>query len=86
VSEFGEVNAVWARVVGTAQDILHDRRAPYEAARELWRLRNEVAQIEEALRPFVGLASEWEDTPDHRSDYEQDIRLAAESVRRKFGP
>jgi hypothetical protein len=29
------------------------------------------------LVAFVGLASEWEDSPEHRAEYEQDILLAA---------
>jgi hypothetical protein len=30
------------------------------------------------------LASEWEDDPPHRAEYDKDIRLAMESFRRKY--
>ena len=41
--------------------------------------------LPEALLPFVGLASEWEDHPDHRAEYDREIRIAMERFRRRFG-
>jgi len=42
--------------------------------------------LADALRAFVALASEWEDDPENRMEYENDIRIEAEKLRRRFGP
>ena len=49
---------------------------PYEGARLLWRAWSELLRPDD-LTVFVGLASEWEDDPAHRDEYEQDILEAA---------
>jgi hypothetical protein len=59
---------------------------PLPGAKELWRLSSEMYDLPEALLPFVGLASEWEDHPEHRAMYDQDITVAMERLRRRFGP
>ena len=51
-----ELDALIARVVAIANDVLQDRRSPYEGASELWRLSSEMYDLPEALLPFVGLA------------------------------
>jgi hypothetical protein len=47
----------------------------YGGARVLWSYSNDFEDLGvwEQLRPFVGAASEWEDDPERRPDYEQDI-------------
>jgi hypothetical protein len=80
-----EIDAVVARALERANEVLQGTRAPYEGARELWRLSNDLSELVDALRPFAGLASEWEDNPAHRSEYENDIRIEAETFRRRFG-
>lgn len=46
---------------------------PVVGARRLWALARRAPGIEPDLRPFIGLASEWEDAPEFRFDYEADI-------------
>ena len=57
-----------ARVVEIATEVMQERRTPYDGAKELWPLSAAMYDLPEALRPFVGLASEWEDRPEHRAD------------------
>jgi hypothetical protein len=40
--------------------------------------------LADAIRPFVALASEWEDDPANRIEYEADIRIEAERLRRRL--
>jgi hypothetical protein len=81
-----ELDAVYGRAVAYATEVLQGARTPYEGARELWRLSTEVDRLADALRAFVALASEWEDDPENRIAYENDIRIEAERLRREFGP
>lgn len=46
---------------------------PFEAARQLWAVARRVPAIEPTMRPFIGLASEWEDSAAHRNEYDDDI-------------
>lgn len=78
-----ELDALLARVVEIATDVLQERRAPYDGAKELWRLSYAMWDLPEALLPFVGLASEWEDHPDQRAEYEREITLEMERIRRR---
>lgn len=56
-----------------AAEILNGTLTPYEGARLIWwHGWNELDRPDD-LTPFVGLASEWEDDPIHRTRYEQDI-------------
>ena len=41
--------------------------------------------LEEDLRAFVGLASEWEDVPNQRDAYEREIVVAADRFRARWG-
>jgi len=73
-----------ARVAGEivaqklARDIVKGLIAPYEGAKRIWiDVARRVEDLEPALRPFIGLASEWEDDTAHRQEYEEDIRRAA---------
>jgi hypothetical protein len=54
------------------------------AAQELWQLSRDLDQLADAIRPFVALASEWEDDPANRIEYEADIRIEAERLRRRL--
>ena len=86
MSDSGEIRALWSRVIDTANDIVQQRRAPYDAARELDLLRVELVRLEEALRPFVGLGAQWDYDADRRQECEHEILAAAETLRRSFGP
>jgi hypothetical protein len=46
----------------------------------------DLGLLEEDLRIFIGLASEWEDLPDHRDAFEREIVLAADRFRARWGP
>lgn len=72
--------ARWDQVRSWAREILAGRLDPYEGARLIWvEGWNELGRPEE-LTVFVGCASEWEDDPDHRAEYEADIRAAAAAL------
>lgn len=60
-----------------AGQILEGTITPVVGARTLWRLARRVPDVEPELRPFVALASEWEDDEVNRSAYEKDIVEAA---------
>jgi hypothetical protein len=79
-----EIHALWSRVIGIADDVIQQRRAAQDAARELDRLRVGLVRLEEALRPFVGLAAQWDYDVDRREEREREILRAAETVRRNF--
>jgi hypothetical protein len=81
-----EVEAVKERAVACANRVLQGTVAPSQGARELWLLSVEVEELADALRPFVGLASEWQDDPANREAYDKGIRDEAERLRRRFGP
>lgn len=58
---------------GFARQIIAGETSPYEGARRIWwDVANEPG-ADSLLRIFVGLASEWEDSPRHRQEYEADI-------------
>jgi hypothetical protein len=84
VSGVPEVDALIARAVAIANGILQGEIDAYSGAKRLWLVRTELAAIEEALRVFAGLASEWEDEPDHRDAYERDILVAADRFRARW--
>ncbi len=71
-------------MIGIANDVIQQRRAAQDAARELDQLRVELVRLEEALRPFVGLAAQWDYDVDRREEREREILRAAETVRRNF--
>lgn len=50
---------------------------PIDAARQVWRIARLAPAAEPDLRPFIGLASEWDDDPEHRAFYEEEIRSLA---------
>jgi hypothetical protein len=53
-----------------ARRMISGEVSPYEGAKRIWwELANEPG-ADPSLRIYVGLASEWEDDPDHRAHYE----------------
>jgi hypothetical protein len=61
-----------------AQEIVDGSVEPAVGARKIWwDVARRVPAVEGQLREFIGLASEWEDNPDHRGEYENDIIDAA---------
>ena len=74
--------AVRLVTLSVADKIVSGDLHPYIGARLLWtRVATEGPAAEPALRPFIGLASEWEDGSEHRSEYEALIVEEAQSAR-----
>ena len=64
-----------------AQQIIDGSVSPVEGAKRIWwDVSRRVPLIEEWLRPFGGLASEWEDNVALRQEYEVDIVEAAQRL------
>jgi hypothetical protein len=80
-----EPDAVTAHAVSLANDVVQGRSAPYEGAKALWRLEIAVRQLHDALVVFTGLASEWEDHPERREEYEREIVVEADRFMARFG-
>jgi hypothetical protein len=80
-----EIRALSSRVIDIANDVIQLRCSAPEAALELDRLRASLVLLEAALRPFVGLAAEWDYNPDRRPEIEREILSAAETLRRNVG-
>lgn len=56
-----------------ADDVLNGNFAPYDGAKQIWnRIYTRFPELTQ-LRPFVGLASEYEDDEKHRGEYERMI-------------
>ena len=54
------------------------RRDPYSACREIWSMAWNFGDEDTDLTPFVGLATEWEESPEsEQSAIEDDMRQAA---------
>ena len=77
-----ELDALLARIIEIAEAVVQERSPAYEGAKELWQLSSAIRGLPESLLPFVGLASEWEDHPDRRSEYDRDIVVEMERLRR----
>ena len=60
-----------------ARELTRGSVAAIEAARRSWGIARLAPSAEPRLRVFVGLASEWEDDPDNRASYEEEIRSEA---------
>jgi hypothetical protein len=78
------VDALVARAVGVANEILQGETSPYDGAKALWRIQKALYGLDEALLVFVGLASEWEDSSEHRDHYEREIVVAADKFRARW--
>ena len=79
------VDALIEDAVGVANSILQGETDPYRGAKRLWAVEVELAAVEEDLRVFAGLASEWEDAPNQRDGYEREIVAAADRFRARWG-
>ena len=79
-----EIDAIWARALDAANDIIQQRRDPVEAASELDHLRTELVRLGAALERFVGLAAVWDYDTSRRKEIEHDILMAAETFRRNY--
>jgi hypothetical protein len=80
-----EVDAVFARAVSVATDIVQGRVQPHDGARSLWSMARDLEALVASLQGFIGLASEWEDAPERRAEYERDIVVAADRFVARFG-
>lgn len=56
-----------------ARRIVAGETTPYDGARRIWFEIANTKGADRSLLTFVGLASEWEDSPDYRTQYEADI-------------
>lgn len=57
-----------------AEAIVNQMADPFEGARTIWtQLAAQVPEAREELLGFVGLASEWQDQPAHRTEYQRAI-------------
>lgn len=81
-----EVDALIRRAVAIANSILQGEIEAHRGAQRLWEIHNAVVGLDDDLLAFVGLASEWEDQPEYRDDYERRIILAADRFRARWGP
>jgi len=60
------------------RSLAEGRRDPYSACREIWSKAWNFGDEDTDLTPFVGLATEWEESPEsERSAIEDDMRQAA---------
>jgi hypothetical protein len=63
-----------------ARRIIAGEVSPYEGARRIWwDIANEQG-ADPSLRVFTGMASEWEDDPHHRPEYEAEIIAEARQL------
>jgi hypothetical protein len=62
-----------------AEQMLAGTLTPYEASRLIWKKASWQLPEEAGLMVFVGLASEWDDHPEYRSDLE--VQMLEEPLR-----
>jgi len=63
-----------------AREVLSGAVAPYEGAKRIWdHVYTRLPELKQ-LKPFVGLASEYEDDAEHRDDYSRRIIEKCESL------
>lgn len=66
-----ELDAARFKVKQIVENVVGHRILPYEGARSIWRdIYTRFPKLIE-LKVFVGLASEYEDDPKHRDEYEK---------------
>jgi len=75
-----EAEARWEMSRAWAHAAVEGTMTPYGAARRIWLDAFNDLDSPDALMPFVGLASEWEDNPEHRAAYDADIVQAARDL------
>ena len=63
-----------------ASEVIAGAVTPYDGAKKIWdRLYTRWPELDQ-LRPFVGLASEYEDDANHREEYARDILAECEKL------
>jgi hypothetical protein len=78
--------SVLQKVLTIAREIVREEVSPYKGAAAIWSvLAEEEGEYPEDFRVFVGLASEWQDQPDHREAYEKDILEEAQLLLERHG-
>jgi hypothetical protein len=77
--------AAIAHAVSIAHRIVHYEIDPADGAHALWRIRSAVVPFEEALRVFVGLASQWDELPEQREQLTKEIVVQADRFMARFG-
>jgi hypothetical protein len=85
VSTEPAADALVEEAVAVANSILQGETDPYRGAKRLWAMEVALVLVEEDLRVFAGLASEWEDVPNQREEYEREIVAAADRFRARWG-
>jgi len=76
-----ERRAGWIVARFLAKRIVDGSIEPSIGARKIWwDVANRIPDLEPRMRTFVALASEWEDDPVHRDEYERDIVEAARKL------
>jgi hypothetical protein len=61
-----------------AKELLRGAISPYEGAKGIWRLSLLLSGEDlSTFDPFIYAASEWEDRPEDRSEFDKEIREAA---------
>jgi len=71
---YEELARFWAR------EMLAGSVSPYDGSRHIWWGAWEPLGRPSDLTAFVGLASMWDDDPDHRTRYEEDMLNEAERI------
>lgn len=66
-------NEAFIAVRAIGEDVLAGRTGAYEGAREVWWKIADAKRETAWLLPFIGLASEYEDSPAHRDTYTKQI-------------
>lgn len=80
-----DLHALTESVVALATQIATEEIDAQVGASRLWLLRTELASLEQELRVFAGLASEWQEHPEQRLALEDDMRRAADRLRAHLG-
>ena len=77
IGELSEMQTGMLAASDVARQLNEGMLEPIDAARAIWKVARRAPASEIALRPFIGLASEWDDDPDHRDMYDEEIRSLA---------
>ena len=83
--ELSEYRSAMLSAAWVARQLGQGSMEPIEAARSIWRIATLVPVSRNDLTPFIGLASEWDDDPESRSYYEEEIRSLALTLQNSSG-
>lgn len=83
--ELSEYRSAMLSAAWVARRLGLEYMEPIEAARSIWRIAILVPESKNDLTPFIGLASEWDDDPESRSYYEEEIRSLALALQNSAG-